>query len=63
MTEKQAERIIDLLDSINTRLDPTYDASDICQKLDDVRSDLDSMNKKLSDCVNYLGNIENNTDR
>lgn len=63
MTEKQAEKIIDLLDSIDSRLNPVYDASDICSKLDDVRIDLEDMKKKLSDCVSLLGNINNNTDR
>ena len=63
MTEKQAEKIIDLLDSIDSKLNPVYDVSDICSKLDDLSSDLEDMKKKLSDCVSLLGNIDTNTDK
>ncbi|REE07869.1 hypothetical protein DFQ09_11063 [Winogradskyella pacifica] len=43
MTEEQGNRIIELLESMNSHLDsissntnPAYDASDICNRLDDV---------------------------
>lgn len=62
MTEEQADEIIDLLKSIDDRVVPTWDAHDICNKLDEVRSDLDEMQKKLADCVQYLANIDRNTE-
>jgi|GEM_PF-4265238 len=62
MTDEQAKQIIELLESIDSRLNPTYTASDICSSLDDVRSDLNKMQKQLSDCVQHLANIDRSLD-
>jgi len=60
MTEEQANDMLDFLESINSHLeriaDPTYDSSDVCDRLDTVIS-------RLSDLESAVGNVEDAIDR
>ena len=50
MNEEQAERMITLLESIDSKLgniesntSPVYDASDVCSRLDDIHGLIESL--------------------
>lgn len=50
MTEEQADRMIELLETISSSLStiesntsPVYDASDVCSRLDDIHATIQDM--------------------